>query len=293
MSKLFTRTALAVAALAAGNANAIAVAYADNEISSFTVTVTGGSVTLVAGTDTSEANASFGGVASPTGGSVSAPVFAPADKTQATAGPGPFPGQNNYADLAGTGMNMVGARGDSNITAATTLFPPGNATTAFVGNVAEARLVSAGEAASAGRITGVSVVDVTQGTVLTISFNNIYRYFADTDFLGESASASIGNSFEVLLNTPTGSTLIERYAPAALNATCGSNSNFPNPCTGGGSGSFSFMTQALAGGRYTLDFRTTSQVNVTSPIPEPETYALMLAGLAAVGFVSRRRKLVR
>ena len=27
-----------------------------------------------------------------------------------------------------------------------------------------------------------------------------------------------------------------------------------------------------------------------TPIPEPETYALMLAGLAALGFVSKRRK---
>jgi hypothetical protein len=26
-------------------------------------------------------------------------------------------------------------------------------------------------------------------------------------------------------------------------------------------------------------------------IPEPETYALMMAGLAAVGFIGRRRKL--
>ncbi|MCE9659889.1 MAG: PEP-CTERM sorting domain-containing protein [Burkholderiales bacterium] len=29
---------------------------------------------------------------------------------------------------------------------------------------------------------------------------------------------------------------------------------------------------------------------VTAPVPEPETYALMLAGLAAVGFISRRRR---
>lgn len=38
-----------------------------------------------------------------------------------------------------------------------------------------------------------------------------------------------------------------------------------------------------------LDAFETTQFSIT-PVPEPETYALMLAGLAALGVVSRRRK---
>ena len=29
---------------------------------------------------------------------------------------------------------------------------------------------------------------------------------------------------------------------------------------------------------------------IYAPVPEPETYSLMLAGLAAIGFVARRRR---
>ena len=48
----------------------------------------------------------------------------------------------------------------------------------------------------------------------------------------------------------------------------------------------------LSGG-FAGGFRITQgggSVNFTSPIPEPETYALFLAGLAAVGWTVRRRR---
>ena len=39
----------------------------------------------------------------------------------------------------------------------------------------------------------------------------------------------------------------------------------------------------VAGGQYTL-------VSTVTAVPEPETYAMMLAGLAALGFLARRRQ---
>lgn len=46
-------------------------------------------------------------------------------------------------------------------------------------------------------------------------------------------------------------------------------------------------------GLSSLSFTTTKiafEVARVNPVPEPETYALMLAGLGAIGFVARRRK---
>jgi hypothetical protein len=67
-------------------------------------------------------------------------------------------------------------------------------------------------------------------------------------------------------------------------------------------------TQALTAGTYTLTLSGSAASTppiqngsvrydvaytaVASPVPEPETYALMLAGLGVVGWAARRRKLV-
>jgi PEP-CTERM motif len=65
--------------------------------------------------------------------------------------------------------------------------------------------------------------------------------------------------------------------------------------TGDGLNSFSRVLTISASGGQTMNSITFKSSNIafevaTAPIPEPETYALMLAGLGAVGFMARRRR---
>jgi hypothetical protein len=67
-----------------------------------------------------------------------------------------------------------------------------------------------------------------------------------------------------------------------------------------GGGSLSLAWTASPAGSYYLNVAGISNgsqggiyngaISVSAPVPEPETYAMLLAGLGAVGFLARRRK---
>ena len=100
-------------------------------------------------------------------------------------------------------------------------------------------------------------------------------------------------SFE-LFNLTTNTLLYQYTGPTLIGD--------PLPNNGNGYGDWSLRTFDLSGLAPTDQIQFSAEWNNTSdgaesfflvstaPIPEPETYALMLAGLGAVGFMSRRRR---
>ncbi|MYM24481.1 DUF642 domain-containing protein [Duganella sp. FT135W] len=159
-------------------------------------------------------------------------------------------------------------------------------------------MVGAGSSAITGWIVGGVSVDLIKNSYGSVGANS-----TSVDMLGTPGPGVLSQSFNYAANTtynlsfdvsrnPNGSyTAVQVDVNGVSNLYVGTST----PTTY----SFSFTTGAT-GGSELLKFSSVGgdgysgavldNVKLTAAVPEPETYAMMLAGLGLVGFAARRKK---
>jgi hypothetical protein len=132
--------------------------------------------------------------------------------------------------------------------------------------------------------TGTSFTDLTIGTISVLSLSDL----SGSLFSFSSISSTIPFPLSFTLDAVTFTSASVGSLAGDLDPTAG-GFHFANVAAGDylvkASGTLDNSGQvhglALVGASYTV---------TATPVPEPETYALMLAGLGIVGFVASRRK---
>lgn len=143
-------------------------------------------------------------------------------------------------------------------------------------------------------------LDLTFSAARTSGTNSIFLYASDTDFtpVGTSFLLSLGGTQGAgasILTRAYGGTGNAGLPFAPVIGVVGPLMTSPT-FAGSSSGSFSptlspySLTLGVAINGVSSSPTTGDANLMITPIPEPETYALMLAGLGAIGFMARRRR---
>lgn len=123
-----------------------------------------------------------------------------------------------------------------------------------------------------------------------LQFNASDVYLTGSNQLGNHQQVADGANVDAGGTTYQGNTMGDNWSTQATfvsTAMVGDSIGF-YALQGAGSGRATFVTNEAFAGEFSMS--SAGQLSyVTAPVPEPETYALMLAGLGLIGTVARRR----